>query len=63
MPGNPKGSKWRSTPRVARKRKGIEVMLSDEARARLDLLASAGARSSFIERLILDHPLPKEKKT
>ena len=61
MPGNPKDSPWRSTPRARRKRKGIEIMLSDEARTRLDRLAPDGKRSQFIEDLIMAVPLPKKK--
>ena len=63
MSGNPKDSPWRSTPQRLRKRKSIVLTISDEARARLELLAPEGTRSAFVERLILDHPLPKEKKT
>ncbi len=62
MTGNPKGSPWRSTPQRLRHRKSLVLTISDEARERLDLLAPAGTRSAFVERLIIDHPLPKETK-
>lgn len=53
MPGNPKGSKWRSTPQAARKRKTVLVTLSDEARARLVALAGMDdTKSAVVERLI-----------
>jgi hypothetical protein len=52
--GNPKQSKWYATPRDARKRKKIEISLSDEAREKLDRLAAGGHRSPVIERLILE---------
>ena len=61
MSGNPKDSPWRSTPQRLRKRKSIVFTISDEARERLKLLAPEGTRSAFVERLILDHPLPKGK--
>lgn len=54
MSGNPKGSKWYSTPRNKRARPGIQICLSDEARQALDELAGPGARSALIERLILE---------
>ena len=63
MTGNPKDSPWRSTSQAMRKRKAVAITLSDEARERLELLAPDGTRSAFIERLILDHPIPKETKT
>lgn len=56
MGGNPKSSPWRNTPRDARKRKKLEISLSDEAREKLDRLAAGGHRSAVIERLILDAP-------
>lgn len=39
MTGNPKGSDWYSTPRTERKRKGMQLTLSDEAVERLEKLA------------------------
>ena len=63
MSGNPKDSPWRSTTQRLRKRKSIVFTISDEARKRLELLAPEGTRSAFVERLILDYPLPKETKT
>ncbi len=53
MTGNPKQSKWYATPRTARKRKKLEITLSDEARAKLDRMAGKGQKSAVIERLIL----------
>jgi hypothetical protein len=53
MSGNPKGSPWRNTPRTARKRRPIEITLSDEARGRLDQLAEGSNRSRVIEWLLL----------
>lgn len=55
MGGNPKDSPWRSTPRAARKRKGVELMLSDEARIRLDQMAfeRGVSRSALVEEMIL----------
>ena len=51
MAGNPKTSPWRSTPREQRKRKPINVSLSDESLALLDELAEEEerARSQVIE--------------
>lgn len=54
MPGNPKDSAWRSTPREKRKRKPIEITLPD---ASLELLAELSAasgehRSRVIERAL-----------
>ena len=45
MAGNPKGSGWRSTPRELRKRKPINVTLSDESLVILDELAAEEERS------------------
>jgi hypothetical protein len=55
MPGNPKTSKWYATPRSARKRKKLEITLSDEARARLEILAEKRGLtlSATVEALIL----------
>lgn len=39
MPGNPKGSTWRSTPRAKRNRKELSVTLSDEERVELEAIA------------------------
>lgn len=60
MGGNPKTSKWRSTAQADRKRKPIQVTLSDEARARLELLAPRGMVSAFVEGLIMAAPLPSK---
>lgn len=62
MPSNPKTSPWYNTPRAKRKRKGLLVYLSDEAKARLELLVGPGMRSAFIEKLIMDAPLPESKE-
>lgn len=56
MTGNPKGSPWRSTSRAKRHRKGVEIMLSPEARAKLDRLADGGHLSAVVENLILKEP-------
>lgn len=55
-----KKSPWESTPQDLRKRKKVQITLSDEARAKLDRLAGPGMRSETIERLILKEP---ENKT
>jgi hypothetical protein len=52
--GNPKTSKWYATPRDARKRKKLEITLSDEAREKLERMAGIGGKSALIERLILE---------
>ncbi len=54
MTSNPKRSKWYSTSNGARKRKKLEITLSDEARAKLERLAGVGQKSAVIERLILE---------
>jgi len=55
MSGNPKSSPWYSTPRTKRRRKGIEIMLSDEAAARLERLAKQRgvSRSAVVEALLM----------
>lgn len=70
MPGNPKDSPWRSTPRSKRKRKPLAITLSDDARLRLDALALKDALeneapvslSGTIERLIMEAKTTKRKK-
>jgi predicted DNA-binding protein len=59
MPGNPKDSPWYSTPRSERKKKGTELMLSDEARERLEKLAKKHgvSKSEMVEQLIMEAPL------
>jgi hypothetical protein len=59
MSGNPKSSEWYSTPRGKRARKGVEVMLSDEARERLGRMAKARkvSRSAVVEELVMGAPL------
>ncbi len=49
-------SKWYSTPETKRIRKGVEVSLSDEARAKLERLAETQktSRSAALEKLILE---------
>ncbi len=55
MTRNQKGSVWYSTPRDKRKRKGIELTLSDAALAKLDELGEKyGSRSEAVERLIME---------
>jgi hypothetical protein len=53
MSSNPVESEWYSTPRAKRKRKGVEVTLSPEARKKLDRLARGSTMSSVIEELIM----------
>lgn len=55
MTGRP-DSKWYSTPRAKRRRKGVEIMLSDEAREALDTMAERYGltRSGMVEQLVLD---------
>jgi len=55
MSSNPKASRWYSTPAEARKRRGVQVTLSDEARAKLLLLsvATGEPKSAIVERLIV----------
>lgn len=53
MPGQ---GKWASTPRERRKRKGLFLTISDEARAKLDRIAGEGLRSALVEKLILEMP-------
>ena len=56
MTGNPKASPWYSTPKAKRKRKGLEVTLSDEAREKLERLAArrGESMSRVVESLILE---------
>ncbi len=56
MTGNPKASAWYSTPNAKRRRKGVEVTLSDEARAKLKRLARkrGTSMSGVVEALILE---------
>lgn len=53
MGRNPKVSKWYSTRRESRIRQPIRLTLAPEALAALDVMAGAGQRSAFVERLIL----------
>lgn len=60
MSGNPRDSKWANGPaRSERKRKKIEITLSDAALEKLDVLAEGRPRSHVIEELILS---PRRKK-
>lgn len=53
MGRNEKDSKWYSTPRALRKRKGLSLTLPPETLAFLDVLATRyGSRSAAIERLV-----------
>ncbi len=56
MTGNPRTSSWYSTPKAKRKRKGVELTLSDEARAKLKRLARkrGTSMSGVVEELILE---------
>lgn len=62
VPGNPKDSKWRSTPQDARNRKIVAITLSDEARERLKALAKARGThmSTVVEALIMEAALTPE---
>ncbi len=51
--GNPVESEWYSTPREKRKRKGVEVTLSDEARKELNALAKGSTMSAVIEAWLI----------
>jgi hypothetical protein len=53
--GNPRDSKWFSTPRKKRRRPGIQVTLSAPALKRLAALAKEWktTRSKVLERLLL----------
>lgn len=51
--GNPIESEWYSTPRDKRKRKGVEVTLSPEARKELDALAKGSTMSAVIEAWLM----------
>ena len=53
MTSNPTDSEWYSTPRDKRKRKGVELTLSPEARKRLDSLAKGTTMSAVVEALIM----------
>ncbi len=53
MAGNPKTSKWRSTPNEARARKEIKLTLSGKAHEKLKWLTGpGGSRSAVVEKLI-----------
>lgn len=57
MTGNPKSSPWYTTPRPKRKRRGLEITLSDEAREMLERLAARwcdGNKSACVEALIMN---------
>lgn len=52
-----KRSQWYSTPAAVRHRRGVQIMLSNEARARLEELAAQhtkGTKSAVVEDLLLD---------
>lgn len=53
MPGNPKSSPWYKRPRGERK-KGVEILLSDEGHAKLaELAAGVGdSKSKVVEALV-----------
>ena len=60
MSEGPKDNKWYVTPNAARKRKKIQVTLSDEAREKLERLSKGGFQSHVVECLILDAPEKKK---
>jgi len=51
--GNPVDSEWYSTPRDKRKRKGVEITLSDDARKELNALAKGSTMSAVIEAWLM----------
>lgn len=51
--GNPVDSEWYSTPRGKRKRRGVELTISPEARKKLDKLAKGSTMSAVVEELIM----------
>lgn len=53
MASNPTDSQWYSTPRTKRKRKGVEITLSPEARKELDALAKGTTMSAVIDAWLL----------
>lgn len=63
MTSNPKTSPWRSTPREQRKRKPINLSLSDAALALLDELAAEEerARSQVIEDALFIYKTSRSK--
>jgi hypothetical protein len=58
MSGNPKDSLWRSTPQGKRKRRKVQITLSDEACEKLSALIDARGggdiRSQVVEELIME---------
>lgn len=64
MPGNPKDSEWYSTPRSARRRKGIELTLPDDVVERLEKIAKARgiSRSEAVGRMIRDTPIREREE-
>jgi hypothetical protein len=54
---SPSGASGTAIARSARQRRGVELTLGDEARARLDALAVGSTRSAVVESLILRVPL------
>ena len=58
--GNPKTSKWRSTPNTARVNKNVMLTLPPEEREKLDRLAKAWGcpRSVAVARLVRKEPEP-----
>lgn len=61
--GNPKTSKWRSTPNAARVNKNVMLTLPPEEREKLDRLAKAWScpRSVAVARLVREAEEPAEK--
>ena len=62
---NPKDSPWRSPRQAQRRRKMVSLTLSDEARARLAVLAEerGTSRSQVVEALILGVSLAVNDRT
>lgn len=61
--GNPKDSKWRSTPNAARVNKNVMLTLPPEEREKLDRLAKAWGcpRSVAVARLVREAEEPAVK--
>ena len=63
MSAKQKGTEWFSTPEERRRRKSIELTLSEEARERLDKMARArkASRSAVVDELVMEAPIRSTK--
>ena len=63
MSAKQKGTEWFSTPEDRRRRKSIELTLSEEARERLDKMARArkASRSAVVDELVMEAPIRSTK--